>query len=150
MHIWIFSTDFHKSTQYQISRQSVQWEPGWYMRVDGRTWRNSWALVATMRTRVLSLHLLRFTAWPIQTNVGFWANIRHYSTVLYDARSVQRIWTSYKRVTQLSSNKMGMRVPGFKPSTPQHTQPPTQSVPGFSARPRRTAAEAWNWPLPSI
>jgi hypothetical protein len=25
---WIFSIGFHKSTQYQIARKSVQWEPG--------------------------------------------------------------------------------------------------------------------------
>ena len=25
--LWIFSTDFHKSSQYQISRKSVQWDP---------------------------------------------------------------------------------------------------------------------------
>jgi hypothetical protein len=25
---WIFSTEFHKSIQYQILRKSVQWEPG--------------------------------------------------------------------------------------------------------------------------
>ena len=37
--IWCFTTDFHKSPppQYQISLKSVQWEPRWYMRTDGRT-----------------------------------------------------------------------------------------------------------------
>jgi hypothetical protein len=35
---WDFSTDFHKSSQYQISRKSVQWEARWYMRTDGRTY----------------------------------------------------------------------------------------------------------------
>jgi hypothetical protein len=34
--IWIFSTDFHRSPQYQISRKFVQWEPLCYMRTDRR------------------------------------------------------------------------------------------------------------------
>ena len=34
--IWT-STDFRESPQYQISRKSLQWEPGWYMRMEGRT-----------------------------------------------------------------------------------------------------------------
>ena len=25
--IWVFLTDFHKSSQYQISQKSIQWEP---------------------------------------------------------------------------------------------------------------------------
>jgi hypothetical protein len=37
---WIFSTDFHGSPQYQISRKSVQWKPGWYVWTDGRTNRD--------------------------------------------------------------------------------------------------------------
>jgi hypothetical protein len=28
-YIWVFITDFHKSSQYQISGKSVQWEPHW-------------------------------------------------------------------------------------------------------------------------
>jgi len=32
-----FSTDSHKNTQYQISRQSVQWDPRWYVRTERRT-----------------------------------------------------------------------------------------------------------------
>ena len=35
--LWIFSTDFHTSSPYQISLKSVQWEPWWYMQTDGRT-----------------------------------------------------------------------------------------------------------------
>jgi len=35
--ICIFSTDFDKSPQCQISRKSVHWEPRWYMRTDRRT-----------------------------------------------------------------------------------------------------------------
>ena len=34
-HIWSFTTDCHRSRQYQISRKSIQWEPRWYMRTDG-------------------------------------------------------------------------------------------------------------------
>jgi hypothetical protein len=29
--IFIFSTDFHRSFQYQVSRKFVEWEPRWYM-----------------------------------------------------------------------------------------------------------------------
>jgi hypothetical protein len=35
--IWILSADCNESLQYQISRQSVQWEPCAYLRTDGRT-----------------------------------------------------------------------------------------------------------------
>ena len=35
--IWIISTEFHRSDRYKISQKSVQWEPLWYMRTDGRT-----------------------------------------------------------------------------------------------------------------
>jgi len=34
--IWT-STDFRECPQYQISRKSVQWEQGCYMRMEGRT-----------------------------------------------------------------------------------------------------------------
>jgi hypothetical protein len=34
--IWNLSTDFHRIPQYQISHQSVQWEPRRCMRTDGR------------------------------------------------------------------------------------------------------------------
>jgi len=33
--IIIFSTDFHFSLQYQISRKPGQWGPRWYTRTDG-------------------------------------------------------------------------------------------------------------------
>jgi len=33
--IWIFSTDFHASPHYLISRKSIQWKPRWHMRTDG-------------------------------------------------------------------------------------------------------------------
>jgi hypothetical protein len=46
--------DIHKSSQYQISRKSIQWDPRWYRRTetrtDGRTWRSQLAPFATMRT----------------------------------------------------------------------------------------------------
>jgi hypothetical protein len=32
---WNFLTGFHKGSQYQISRTSVQWDPRWFMRMDG-------------------------------------------------------------------------------------------------------------------
>lgn len=35
--IWTSWTDFHESPQYKILRESVQWEPHWYMMTDGRT-----------------------------------------------------------------------------------------------------------------
>jgi len=42
--IWIFSTGFHVSPQYQFSRKSVQCEHHWSMwrdvQSDGRTWRS--------------------------------------------------------------------------------------------------------------
>ena len=34
---WIFSTDFLKILKYQISRDSVQWEPSCSTRTDGKT-----------------------------------------------------------------------------------------------------------------
>ena len=33
--IWIFSTDFHRSTQNQISGQHFDWQPLWWMRRNG-------------------------------------------------------------------------------------------------------------------
>jgi hypothetical protein len=57
--IFSFSTDLHKSTQYQISRKSVKWDKSWYTRTNlqrnrqkerqkyGRTdrwtWRSFWS-----------------------------------------------------------------------------------------------------------
>ena len=38
---WIFSTDFRKARQYQISWKSVQWEPSCSMRMYGRTDRQT-------------------------------------------------------------------------------------------------------------
>jgi len=40
--IWSFSVDFNKCLQYQISRKSVQWEPSWYMRINGQTNGRIW------------------------------------------------------------------------------------------------------------
>jgi hypothetical protein len=40
--IWNFSTKFHESLQYQISRKSVQWEPRWMCgRTDRRAVRHA-------------------------------------------------------------------------------------------------------------
>ena len=56
--IWIFSTDFHESPKYKISRQFVEWEPRWYVQTERRTdqWTNghdnaATGAFATMRTR---------------------------------------------------------------------------------------------------
>jgi len=38
----IFSTDFRKTFQYQISINSVHWEPGCSVRTDGQTERQTW------------------------------------------------------------------------------------------------------------
>ena len=38
---WIFSTDFRHLLKFQISWQSVQWEPSWAMRTDGQTDRQT-------------------------------------------------------------------------------------------------------------
>jgi hypothetical protein len=35
--IWIFSTDFHGASQYQMSRKSVQWEPRRHVPTEGQT-----------------------------------------------------------------------------------------------------------------
>jgi len=35
--MWIFSTDFHKIPQYQISRKSLLQQPSWYLWAEGRT-----------------------------------------------------------------------------------------------------------------
>ena len=51
--IRIFSTEIHKSPQYQISRKSVYWEPLTRRHTDGRTYMTKLvALFATMRTRL--------------------------------------------------------------------------------------------------
>jgi len=36
----IFSTVFRPELKYQISWQSVQWEPSFLIRTDGQTWRS--------------------------------------------------------------------------------------------------------------
>jgi len=46
------SEDFHRSAQCKILGKSVHWQPRWYMQSEGRTWRNSLALFATMRMRL--------------------------------------------------------------------------------------------------
>ena len=38
--IYSFSTRFRRSSQYKISRKSVQWEPPWYKRTHGVTDRH--------------------------------------------------------------------------------------------------------------
>jgi len=35
--MWIFLIDYNKSLQYQISRQTFQWQPSWCMRTEGQT-----------------------------------------------------------------------------------------------------------------
>jgi len=37
---WTFTTDFRKIIVYQISLQSVQWEPSCSVRTDGWMWRS--------------------------------------------------------------------------------------------------------------
>jgi len=44
---WIFSTSFPKTLKYQISWKSVQWEPSFSMRTDGR--RDMTKLIVTFR-----------------------------------------------------------------------------------------------------
>jgi len=51
--IFRFSTGFRKSSQYQISRKSVQWEPPWYRRTHGVTDRRDEFLISNFR-RVLN------------------------------------------------------------------------------------------------
>ena len=34
---WIFSTDFREKLKYQVSSESIQWEPSCSMRTDGRS-----------------------------------------------------------------------------------------------------------------
>jgi len=55
---WNFVTGFHKGSQYQFSRTSVQWDPRWFMWMDGRTRQSQQALFVTMRT------LLKITKTP--------------------------------------------------------------------------------------
>jgi hypothetical protein len=45
--IWSFWTDFHKSSQSQISRKSVQWETRWYMRTDWYRQTDGWTDMQT-------------------------------------------------------------------------------------------------------
>jgi len=33
---WYFSTDYNNSHEHRISHKSIQWEPTWYKRTDGR------------------------------------------------------------------------------------------------------------------
>jgi len=46
--IWNVSTDFFRSPQYQISRQSVLWDPCWYMGTDGG-WMDRMKVVGPFR-----------------------------------------------------------------------------------------------------
>jgi hypothetical protein len=66
---WIFSTDFRKIPKYQISRNSVQWEPSCSMWTDGRTDRQMdrmtlILLFAILRTR---LKMLIFFSYMLAT-----------------------------------------------------------------------------------
>ena len=53
---WIFSSDFRKIFEYQISLESVQWKPSCSMRADGRTegrtWRRWQSLFAVFRALI--------------------------------------------------------------------------------------------------
>jgi len=48
--IWNVSTDFLTSPQYQISRQSVQWDPRWYMGTHSG-WMNMMKAVGPFRDK---------------------------------------------------------------------------------------------------
>ena len=80
----------------------------------------------------------RWRQGPYQKIAWFRSNIQHYLPVPYDARCgalVERTWTS---VTSKLRYIVAHVCTWLKASTPQHAQPPTQRVPGFSAHPRHT------------
>ena len=55
---WIFSTDFLKMLEYQISWKSVQWKPSCSMRTDGQTGRRRGMMeqIVSLRKRLKSIY----------------------------------------------------------------------------------------------
>jgi len=61
--IWISSTDFRRSPQYQISRKSAQWEPRWYVWTDRHDEANR--LFSRLRRTRLETWVNKFWVWLV-------------------------------------------------------------------------------------
>ena len=73
---WLFSTDFRKILNYQISRKSFQWAPSCSMQPDGQTvWSYSIFTILWMLLN-LKLNSVNYLSWLHRQSVG-WILLRH-------------------------------------------------------------------------